>query len=119
MQMSPFQVLEDVAEEEIIHCSRSSNSSEIVDPFQNIGIDEYPTIVQNDTSKLAHADSSITKDVALFLQNDNLAIEELKLPAQQDQASISILPDEEQQAFEDKMDMYLLGDQVAPNYVAD
>lgn len=66
--------------------------------------------------------SSITKDVQLFLEQDNLGLtnnlEELLQPVHGDKSSISILPDEEQKAFEDKMDMYLLGGQAAPTYAA-
>ena len=38
-------------------------------------------------------------------------LDELPIPnyAQNDKSSISILPEEEQKDFEDKMDMYLLG----------
>lgn len=47
------------------------------------------------------------------------ALDELKIEAHNDKSSHSILPDDEQKAFEEKMDMYLLGSQDAPIYAAE
>lgn len=133
MQMSPFRQLEDVKEEEEIVVDNlskesgevgnnlSKSSVENPDPF-SVENDEFPTIIQNESKEKGEMNSSITKDVQLFLEQDKFGLtnnlEELLQPVHADKSSISILPDEEQKAFEDKMDMYLLGGQAAPTYAA-